>query len=90
MAGLCAALDALRARADGRSYREQVTHVTDRPGHDRRYAINCDKIVRELGWRPRHDFEQGLRETVSWYLDNPAWVARVQSGAYRQWAGQAA
>ena len=90
VAGLCAALDALRARADGRSYREQVTHVTDRPGHDRRYAINCDKIVRELGWRPQHDFALGLRETVRWYLDNPDWVARVQSGAYRHVASQAA
>ena len=83
VAGLCAALDELRPRADGRSYREQVTHVTDRPGHDRRYAINCDKLVRDLGWRPRHDFAQGLRETVRWYLDNAAWVERVKSGAYR-------
>ena len=89
VAGLCAALDTLSPRADGRSYREQVTHVTDRPGHDRRYAINCDKIVRELGWRPRYDFAQGLRETVRWYLDNATWVARVQSGAYRGEAGVA-
>ncbi len=90
VAGLCAALDELRPRADGRSYREQVTHVTDRPGHDRRYAINCDKIVGELGWRPRHDFKQGLRETVRWYLDNAGWVERVQSGAYREAAARGA
>ena len=62
-----------------------VTFVPDRPGHDRRYAIDCSKLKAELGWRPRHDIERGLRDTVRWYLDNGAWTARVQSGAYREW-----
>lgn len=82
---ICALLDELQPRADGRSYREQVTHVKDRPGHDRRYAIDARKIERELGWRPAETFETGIRKTVRWYLDHPEWVARVQSGAYREW-----
>lgn len=82
---ICALLDELRPRADGRSYREQITHVKDRPGHDRRYAIDARKIERELGWRPMETFESGIRKTVRWYLDHPEWVARVQSGAYREW-----
>ncbi len=80
---LCALLDELQPAA--RPYREQVTYVTDRPGHDRRYAIDARKIERELGWRPAETFESGLRKTVQWYLDHPDWVAKVQSGAYRQW-----
>ncbi len=82
---LCALLDELRPRADGKSYREQITYVKDRPGHDRRYAIDARKIERELGWRPAETFETGIRKTVQWYLDHPDWVAHVQSGAYRDW-----
>lgn len=82
---ICALLDELRPRADGRSYREQITHVADRPGHDRRYAIDARKIERELGWKPAETFETGIRKTVQWYLDHPEWVQRVQSGAYREW-----
>ena len=66
-------------------YTRLKTHVTDRPGHDRRYAIDASKIERELGWRPAETFESGLRKTVRWYLDNTSWVERVQTGAYRQW-----
>lgn len=82
---LCDLLDTLRPRADGRPYREQITFVRDRPGHDRRYAIDAGKIERELGWRPAETFDSGLRKTVQWYLDNTAWVERVTSGAYRAW-----
>ena len=78
-------LDELRARADGKSYREQITYVTDRPGHDRRYAIDASKIERELGWKPAETFETGIRKTAEWYLDHQEWVANVQSGAYREW-----
>jgi dTDP-glucose 4,6-dehydratase len=81
---LCALLDELAPRASG-SYAEQITFVTDRPGHDRRYAIDARKIERELGWRPAETFESGLRKTVQWYLDNPGWVSNVRSGAYRHW-----
>jgi dTDP-glucose 4,6-dehydratase len=82
---VCALLDELRPRADGQTYRGQITYVTDRPGHDRRYAIDAHKLERELGWTPAETFETGIRKTVQWYLDNPAWVANVQSGAYREW-----
>jgi len=82
---LCAVLDALRPRADGQPYSRQVTHVADRPGHDRRYAIDDGKIAGELGWQPAVRFEDGLRETVQWYLANPEWVESVTSGSYRQW-----
>ena len=82
---ICDLLDQLRPRSDGRSYRQQITHVPDRPGHDRRYAIDAGKIERELGWRPAETFESGIRRTVQWYLVNQAWVSRVQSGAYRDW-----
>ncbi|MFZ2540219.1 MAG: dTDP-glucose 4,6-dehydratase [Gallionella sp.] len=82
---ICTLLDELRPRADGKSYREQTTFVTDRPGHDRRYAIDARKIERELGWKPSETFETGIRKTVQWYLDNQGWVDHVQSGAYRQW-----
>ncbi len=71
---------------DGKKrYEDLVTPVGDRPGHDRRYAIDCSKIKRELGWKPGHDFDEGLRATVRWYLDNGAWVESVRSGEYRKW-----
>ena len=82
---VCALLDELQPRPDGKSYSEQIAYVKDRPGHDRRYAIDASKIERELGWKPVETFETGIRKTVSWYLDNPDWVAQVQSGAYRDW-----
>ncbi len=82
---VCALLDELAPRADGISYQQQISYVTDRPGHDRRYAIDARKLERELGWRPAETFETGIRKTVQWYLDNPQWVHKVQSGAYRDW-----
>ncbi len=82
---LCALLDQLKPRANGKSYAAQKTFVADRPGHDRRYAIDASKIARELGWRPQESFESGIEKTVRWYLDNPEWVAHVQSGEYRNW-----
>ncbi|GHC87651.1 dTDP-glucose 4,6-dehydratase [Pseudorhodoferax aquiterrae] len=82
---VCALLDEKRPRADGKSYTEQIAYVTDRPGHDRRYAIDARKIERELGWKPAETFDTGIRKTVEWYLANADWVARVQSGAYREW-----
>jgi dTDP-glucose 4,6-dehydratase len=82
---VCGLLDELRPRADGKSYVEQITYVTDRPGHDRRYAIDARKLELELGWKPAETFETGIRKTVQWYLDNPEWVANVQSGNYRDW-----
>ena len=85
---LCAILDELSPRADGKPYREQITYVKDRPGHDRRYAIDASKVERELGWKPAETFETGIRKTVQWYLDNQAWVANVTSGAYRDWLGK--
>ena len=81
---VCALLDEMRPSTLG-PYTRLITHVTDRPGHDRRYAIDARKIERELGWRPAETFESGIRKTVQWYLDNAAWVADVQSGAYREW-----
>jgi dTDP-glucose 4,6-dehydratase len=81
---LCRLLDELRPRADGKSYALQISYVTDRPGHDRRYAINASKIERELGWRPEETFDSGIRKTVVWYLANPDWLAHVQSGAYSE------
>ena len=85
---VCALLDELRPRADGQPYASQITHVKDRLGHDRRYAIDARKIERELGWTPAETFESGIRKTVRWYLDHPDWVAHVQSGAYRDWVSQ--
>jgi dTDP-glucose 4,6-dehydratase len=82
---LCAILDELKPRADGQSYASQITYVTDRPGHDRRYAIDARKLEKELGWKPAETFETGIRKTVQWYLDNPGWVANVKSGAYKDW-----
>ena len=85
---LCALLDELRPRADGKSYKTQITYVQDRPGHDRRYAIDASKIHQELGWKPAETFESGIRKTVQWYLDNPDWIANVQNGNYRDWLQQ--
>lgn len=82
---LCNILDELKPRADGQSYASQITYVTDRPGHDRRYAIDAGKLERELGWRPAETFDTGIRKTVQWYLDHAEWTANVTSGAYRQW-----
>lgn len=81
---LCDILDQLSPKADG-SYRDQITFVKDRPGHDRRYAIDAGKIERELGWTPEETFETGIRKTVAWYLENQAWVSNVTSGVYRDW-----
>ena len=85
---VCALLDELQPRADGKPYREQITYVTDRPGHDRRYAIDASKIERELGWEPAETFETGIRKTVVWYLENQPWVANVLSGGYRDWVAK--
>jgi dTDP-glucose 4,6-dehydratase len=81
---LCDILDQLKPRAAG-SYRDQITYVKDRPGHDRRYAIDAGKIINQLGWRPQQTFETGIRKTVEWYLANQPWVAHVASGEYRHW-----
>ena len=85
---ICAILDELRPRPNGGSYVEQIRFVTDRPGHDRRYAIDASKLERELGWKPAETFATGIRKTVEWYLANPEWVAGVQSGSYRDWINQ--
>ncbi len=82
---ICGILDELKPRRDGKPYASQITFVTDRPGHDRRYAIDASKIERELGWRPAETFDSGIRKTVQWYLDNSPWVASVMSGEYRSW-----
>ncbi|MDP1955373.1 MAG: dTDP-glucose 4,6-dehydratase [Polaromonas sp.] len=82
---VCDLLDELQPRPDGRRYREQITYIKDRPGHDRRYAIDARKIQHELGWKPAETFETGIRKTVVWYLANPQWVQHVQSGAYKDW-----
>ncbi len=85
---VCTLLDELQPRADGQPYSSQVSYVKDRPGHDRRYAIDASKIHRELGWKPAETFDSGIRKTVIWYLAHPDWVAHVQSGDYRHWIGQ--
>ena len=82
---LCTMLDVKKPRADGKSYREQITFVADRPGHDRRYAIDARKLERELGWKPAETFETGIEKTVGWYLTHQDWVANVTSGSYKQW-----
>ena len=82
---ICTLLDELRPKTDGTSYSQQITYVTDRPGHDRRYAIDASKIHNELGWKPAETFDSGIRKTVQWYLDHPDWVANVQNGSYRDW-----
>ena len=85
---VCALLDELRPRADGASYATQISYVKDRPGHDRRYAIDARKLEKDLGWKPAETFETGIRKTVAWYLENTEWVAHVQSGAYRDWVSK--
>jgi dTDP-glucose 4,6-dehydratase len=85
---VCALLDELSPRADGQPYAQQINYVTDRPGHDRRYAIDARKLEAELGWKPAETFETGIRKTVQWYLANPEWVQHVQSGAYRDWVNK--
>jgi dTDP-glucose 4,6-dehydratase len=82
---ICAVLDRARPRSDGRSYGEQIVFVTDRPGHDRRYAVDATRIHEEIGWRPRESFETGIGKTIRWYLDNEEWIRNVTSGAYRDW-----
>ncbi len=82
---ICTLLDELRPRADGERYESQIAYVKDRPGHDRRYAIDARKIERELGWKPAETFETGIRKTVEWYLAHGEWVDAVTSGAYREW-----
>ena len=81
---ICRILDELRPRADGKPYADQIAYVADRPGHDRRYAIDAGKIGRELGWQPQETFDTGIQKTVQWYLANPEWCERVTSGKYRQ------
>ncbi|MCS3802717.1 dTDP-glucose 4,6-dehydratase [Chromobacterium alkanivorans] len=85
---ICAILDELKPRADGASYAAQITFVQDRPGHDRRYAIDAGKLKRELDWKPTETFDSGIRKTVQWYLDNPQWVDNITSGHYRDWIRQ--
>jgi dTDP-glucose 4,6-dehydratase len=82
---VCKLLDELKPRLDGKSYTSQITYVTDRAGHDYRYAMNPDKINKELGWEPQENFVTGLLKTVQWYLDNQDWVLHVQSGEYQNW-----
>lgn len=82
---LCVILDKLKPQGDGRSYKSQIAFVKDRPGHDRRYAINASKLEGELGWKPQETFETGLTKTVLWYLENQNWVTNVTSGVYRNW-----
>jgi dTDP-glucose 4,6-dehydratase len=82
---LCGILDELKPKADGTKYESQITYVKDRPGHDRRYAIDATKLERELGWKPQETFETGIRKTVEWYLSNQDWVNHVVSGDYKNW-----
>jgi dTDP-glucose 4,6-dehydratase len=82
---LCGILDELKPKADGTKYESQITYVKDRPGHDRRYAIDATKLERELGWKPQETFETGIRKTVKWYLSNQDWVNHVVSGEYKNW-----
>ena len=82
---LCGILDELKPKADGTKYETQITYVKDRPGHDRRYAIDATKLERELGWKPEETFETGIRKTVEWYLANETWVNHVVSGEYKNW-----
>jgi len=82
---LCGILDELKPKADGTKYESQITYVKDRPGHDRRYAIDATKLEKELEWRPQETFETGIRKTVEWYLANETWVSHVVSGDYKNW-----
>ncbi|MDO8277962.1 MAG: GDP-mannose 4,6-dehydratase, partial [Burkholderiaceae bacterium] len=85
---ICTSLDALRPLPGGQAHVSLITHVKDRPGHDKRYAIDDSKIARELGWQPAIGFEDGMRQTIEWYLANQAWVDSVTSGTYRNWVAQ--
>ena len=85
---LCANLDELQPRAYGRSYASQIAFIQDRPGHDRRYAMDARRLERELGWKPLETFESGLRKTIAWYLQHQCWVGNVTSGAYQNWIGR--
>jgi dTDP-glucose 4,6-dehydratase len=85
---LCAILDELKPRGDGAAYASQITFVKDRPGHDRRYAIDAGKLANELDWKPAETFDTGIRKTVQWYLDHQDWVGNVTSGAYQHWVGK--
>lgn len=85
---ICDLLDELQPLSDGGSRRDLITFVKDRPGHDRRYAIDFSKLETELGWQPEESFETGLRKTIDWYLKNPDWIKRVQNGSYREWIKQ--
>jgi dTDP-glucose 4,6-dehydratase len=78
-------LDELKPKPDGKSYVDQITFVKDRPGHDRRYAIDASKLERDLGWKPQETFETGIRKTIEWYLNNQVWVDHVASGEYKNW-----
>jgi dTDP-glucose 4,6-dehydratase len=82
---LCSILDELKPKSDGTKYETQIAYVNDRPGHDRRYAIDATKLEKELGWKPQETFETGIRKTVEWYLNNQAWVDHVVSGEYKNW-----
>jgi dTDP-glucose 4,6-dehydratase len=82
---LCSILDELRPKTDGTKYETQITFVKDRPGHDKRYAIDAKKIEFELNWKPKETFETGIRKTVEWYLNNQDWVSHVMSGEYKSW-----
>jgi dTDP-glucose 4,6-dehydratase len=83
---LCAILDELKPKSDGKSYADQITYVKDRPGHDKRYAIDPSKLESEIGWKPLETFETGLRKTVLWYLEHETWMNHVVSGEYQDWA----
>jgi dTDP-glucose 4,6-dehydratase len=87
---ICNILDELKPRSDGVSYQTQISYVKDRPGHDRRYAIDARKILGELGWMPTETFETGLRKTIQWYLDNSSWVYDIVTGNYQNSAERAA
>ncbi len=88
MQTICKILDQLKPKADSSSYANQITYVTDRAGHDYRYAMDPTKIQTELGWQPQENFESGIKKTVEWYLDNREWVGHVLSGEYQQWVQQ--
>ena len=85
---ICDLLDNLNPREDGQSYREQIQFVEDRPGHDRRYAVNADRIATELGWTPSESFATGIRKTVTWYLDNESWLEAVKNEQHEKWVAQ--
>ncbi len=85
---ICSLLDQKKPRDDGRSYKEQISYVTDRPGHDRRYAIDASKLATELSWKPLHTFESGIEHTITWFLNNQAWMDNVTSGDYRHWVSR--